>query len=98
MSNHGIVNNQNRCIVKLRFRNNYRHTLVAYIAKALGKSFGFDNTFNAVLNCKGFEKLFNILFSLAFVGIRRAFKIENFFCIINYFILSCLPLCPSDEK
>ena len=54
MSNHGIVNNQNRCIVKLRFRNNYRHTLVAYIAKALGKSFGFDNTFNAVLNCKGF--------------------------------------------
>ena len=33
MSNHGIVNNQNRCIVKLRFRNNYRHTLIAYIAK-----------------------------------------------------------------
>ena len=89
-----VVYNKGRCVVELLSGHDDRHTLIAYDAKALLEALSLDNAFDAVLDRKAFQHLFNAILSLGFFVLARVIQIKSLSRFVEHLILCALAFDP----
>ena len=98
MRHNRVVDYEHRIIVKLAFGYDYRHALVADIAKAVRKALRLDYAFDTVLDCEALKNLLHILLrfgNIRFIGVS---KVKNLLCFVEDLVLSALAFCPLGGK